>query len=105
MYVSFGNDYVVYWFNNGFIDIFLIIEFVRDVVIQLMKDLIIFYNLGFWIFVISKLVLVGCLLYFVVVKNYFVCDEVYNVMVILCNLNLMWLVVVFFSVKIIFFDN
>lgn len=105
MYASSGNDYAAYRLNNGSTDILSIIEFVRDVVTQLTKDLTTLYNLGFRTFAISKLAPVGCLPYSAVAKNYSVCDEAYNAMATLRNLNLMWLVAAFPSAKIIFLDN
>lgn len=89
LYAISGNDYAAYQRNNGSIDVFSLIPLVASIVGQMSRDITNLYEMGFRSFVVAKLAPVGCLPSVTKMNNFSSCDEEYNNVSNLHNLNLM----------------
>lgn len=92
LYAISGNDYAAYERNNGSSDVRAITALVLSVVRQVSKDLRELYDMGFRSFVVGKLPPLGCLPFVTVSNNFSSCQEDFNDVATLHNLNLVGLV-------------
>lgn len=89
LYAISGNDYAAYQRNNGSIDVFSLVPLVASIVGQMSRDILDLYEMGFRSFVVAKLAPVGCLPSVTKMNNFSSCNEEYNNVSNLHNLNLM----------------